>query len=447
MKELDVFLFITNICVVIICGALLPILPLLTRKSFLFGVKVPPEAQATDEAKALKRNYIVVTIVGGLIVLAASIWQYIAAPHYTILAVMFFPFALVAVQFLAYVPNHGKALELKAALGWNVAEISFADTKTSFTRGNLSAMPHFWYVISLIIVFASFVITLVKYPALPDLIPTHWDFNMEPDAWSPKTIGTVLIMPLLNIGVVALMWLTGALIEKAKLQIDHKEPAKSFAQHQKYRRLMGHGIGILTVALSVLFFILGLQTVFVGFALPLWLTWATVIAPSIAVGVISVRAGQGGALLKVNATEITAAANGDMVGNNAMSDDKYWAWGLFYHNPDDPACFIGNRFGGNIGFNYARLPVKIGVALGIALLVASYVWVMTLFQANFSELTAGEPSVTIGASYPLDGVLTLPDGTEKVPTVVLVHGSGPSDKDGSALVYGVHTRTLRLGLK
>ncbi|MDR1135973.1 MAG: DUF1648 domain-containing protein [Clostridiales Family XIII bacterium] len=381
MRELNAFLFITNICVVILCGALLPIIPLLTRKSFLFGVKVPPEVQNTDEAKALKRSYVTITIIGGVIILAASIWQYIAAPDYTIFALMFFPFALAAVQFSAFAPNHGKALKLKAALKWHVAEISFADTKTSFTRGNLSAMPHFWYVISLIIVFLSFVISLVRYPELPDMVPTHWDFNMQADAWLPKTIGAVLLMPLLNIGIVALMWLTGVLIEKAKLQIDHKEPAKSFAQHKKYRRLMGHGIGILTLAMVVLFLVLELQTVLIGFTVPFWLILAIVLVPTALICVMAVRAGQGGTLLKVNAAEMGAAANGDIVGNNAMNDDKYWAWGLFYHNSDDPACFVGNRFGGNIGFNYSRLPVKIGVALGLAALAASYVWTISLFRA------------------------------------------------------------------
>jgi uncharacterized membrane protein len=54
---------------------------------------------------------------------------------------------------------------------------------------------------------------------------------------------------------------------------------------------------------------------------------------------------------------------------------------LFYHNPDDPACFIGNRFGGNIGFNYARLPVKIGAVIGIAAFVAGYAWMVVLFRS------------------------------------------------------------------
>ena len=381
MSELNGFLFITNIVVVLLCSALFPVMPLLTRKSFLFGVKVPPEAQGSGEAKALKRNYITVCIAGGAAVLAASIWQYAAAPGYTMYAVLFFPFVLMAVQLAAFVPNHKKALELKSRLGWNVSELTYADTKSSFTRGNLSAMPHFWYVISLALVFATFVVALVRYPALPDPMPTHWDINMTPDGWTQKSLGAVLFMPIFNICTVAFMWLMGVLLERAKLQIDHNEPEKSFVQHKKYRRLMGHGLGVMAAGIAVMFAGLGLQTVFVGFILPFWLLMVLVIAPSTYLCVVAVKAGQGGVLLKVRDTEIHAGAGGDIAGNNAMSDDRFWAWGLFYHNPDDPACFVGDRFGTSLGFNYSRLPVKIGVTIGVAALVACYVWIIALIRS------------------------------------------------------------------
>ena len=57
------------------------------------------------------------------------------------------------------------------------------------------------------------------------------------------------------------------------------------------------------------------------------------------------------------------------------------------------------------------------------------------YTENPTELAEKETSITIGAEYPLDGVLAMPSGTQKVPAVVLVHGSGPSDKDESA--YGI----------
>ena len=40
-----------------------------------------------------------------------------------------------------------------------------------------------------------------------------------------------------------------------------------------------------------------------------------------------------------------------------------------------------------------------------------------------------ERELTFGAAPGLPGILTLPDGTARVPAVVLVHGSGPGDRD------------------
>jgi dienelactone hydrolase len=53
-------------------------------------------------------------------------------------------------------------------------------------------------------------------------------------------------------------------------------------------------------------------------------------------------------------------------------------------------------------------------------------------EAAAAPLPAGllEESVTVSAGdFPLPGTLTLPAGTARVPAVVLVHGSGPEDRD------------------
>jgi uncharacterized membrane protein len=384
MSELSLFLFITNICAILLCGVCLPLMPFLTRKSFLFGVKVPPEAQLTDEAKALKRRYILVTAVGGAAMLAACVCQYLMAPNLTALAVIYLPLVLMAIGLAVYVPNHRRALELKRLLGWRASEKVFADMKTSFTRGNLSAVPHIWYIVSLLIVFALFVAALAKYPSLPEQIPMHWDFGMQPDRWVDKSLGAALSTPLMALAVVAVLWVTGILIERAKLQIDFREPAKSFAQHKKYRRMMGHAFGILAIGIAAMFLLLGLQTLIVGFTVPIGLLLGMIVVSCVPICVVSLRAGQGGVLLKVGSSELPSAkadAGDDAIGSAGASDDGFWAWGLFYHNPNDPSYFVGNRFGVNIGFNYARLPVRIGVAAAGVMLVASYIWLTNLFAS------------------------------------------------------------------
>ena len=46
-----------------------------------------------------------------------------------------------------------------------------------------------------------------------------------------------------------------------------------------------------------------------------------------------------------------------------------------------------------------------------------------------------EVKVAIGNTYPLEGLLTLPEGEGPFPAVVLVHGSGSSDMDSK--IYAV----------
>lgn len=57
-----------------------------------------------------------------------------------------------------------------------------------------------------------------------------------------------------------------------------------------------------------------------------------------------------------------------------------------------------------------------------------------------------EQAITVGAEdWPLEGTLTLPVGDGPFPAVVIVHGSGPNDRDGSIVGNKVY-RDLALGL-
>jgi hypothetical protein len=76
-------------------------------------------------------------------------------------------------------------------------------------------------------------------------------------------------------------------IERAKLQIDHKEPAKSFAQHKKYRRLMGHSIGLLALGLVIALTALNMQSLCEDVTVPGWILVATLLAPTVTVSGIA----------------------------------------------------------------------------------------------------------------------------------------------------------------
>jgi uncharacterized membrane protein len=291
---------------------------------------------------------------------------------------MYFPFLFAALQMGAYIPNWKKAVKLKEEQGWNVPALVFADTKSSHSRGNLREIPWVWYIVSVLLIFASVVAALIAYPGLPDKIPTHFDINMQPDAWADKSIPAVMAMPLLNLGTAFVLWLTGLMFVRAKLQIDQNNPGLSFTQHRLYRRRVGHGMGIMTAGISAMMAFIGLMIIFPELYVPFWIIILLPLAAVVPLIFNIVRSGQGGCRIKVKeiATEAAETRNGISNSNGGFcrGDDKYWALGMFYHNPEDPAYIVEDRFGNNLGFNYSRLPVKIGIVLLALGIVALYAW-------------------------------------------------------------------------
>jgi uncharacterized membrane protein len=379
MSELNLFCFIVNLFIAVLMGALMPIIPLLTRKSYLFGVKIPLEEHSCPEALKLKKSYINACLAGSAAVLALIIAQYIAMPDLTLLGALYYPFLFAAVQFAAFIPNWKRALKLKENQGWKVSESAFAETKSSHSRGNLSELPWAWYILSLIIIIASIIIGFVQYPDLPDLIPTHFDINMEPDAWTEKSIWAVMMMPLINLALLATMWFTGIMIVKAKLQIDPQKPELSFTQHKIYRRRMGHSIGFLALGMVVMLMIAGFMSIFPEFKISFGLLMGIILVTMIPIIAVPIISGQGGGKIKIEAVTEKSAGNISAYDNaHLRGNDKHWKLGMFYYNPDDPAHIVEDRFGINFGFNYARLAVKIAVVLGVLALIATYVWITVL---------------------------------------------------------------------
>jgi len=386
MKDINLICFVTSLCVALLCSILLPILPILTRKSYLFGVKIPPEEQNCPEAKRLKKRYVTICLVGGAAVFALIIIQYVTFPDMSLIAAMYFPLFFVVVQFAAFIPNWKRAVELKESHGWKVSSSSFAETKSSHSRGDLSEVPWGWYVSSFMLIFASIVVALIKYPGLPDQIPTHFDANMQPDAWSDKSLLTVITMPLINLATAFLMFLLGTMFVKAKLQIDPQNPSLSFAQHRIYRKRMGHSIGFLTLGLTIGLALIGLKSIWPDLSIPFWLIIALLFIPPMCLIFVSILSGQGGCRIKppiiakespMNTSDMSTLDN-----TFGRGDDRFWVLGMFYHNPDDPAYIVEDRFGSNLGFNYSRLTVKIGAGLLLLLLLAVYLWITALICSS-----------------------------------------------------------------
>jgi uncharacterized membrane protein len=380
MKELNLFCFVINLTVTVIIGVLLPIIPKLTRKAYLFGVKVPDEAQDLPEVLRMKKRYQIISILGAAVLLAMNIAQFIAAPDMTLIASMYFPLLFVLIYMCAYVPNWKEAVRLKEMKEWKVSNTAYAETVSSHSRGSLSALPWGWYAVTFVLIFIFTTAALTEYPNMPEIIPTHYNINYEPDAWNDKSYGFILLFPIISFISSAFVFLAGVIFEKSKLQIDPKNPALSFAQHRMYRRRMGHCLGFLSLSVSAVFLLNGIPSIWMGLSGPVW-TWIPFlpgIIPLTVLCVVSVRAGQGGCKLKPKSNDTGGFnENNQQFVRAGRGDDKYWALGMFYHNPDDPAHIVEDRFGSSLGFNYSRPIVKTVTALVFITVIIGYVWVTT----------------------------------------------------------------------
>jgi uncharacterized membrane protein len=306
-------------------------------------------------------------------------------PDLTLLATIYFPLLIILVYLFAFIPSWKKAVHLKEERGWIVSDIKFAETKSSQSRGSLSTMPWGWYIASLIILIATIAITIMRYHELPEMIASHLGWNLQPTTYVQKTWLDVMLMPIVNASTLLIMFLVGISIEKTKLQIDPQNPRLSFAQHRIYRKRYGNAIGILTLCLVISMAGLGLALMFpvsppMGMIL-LIVFLALICIPTALIIVVAVTTGQGGVKIKVDIDDedddIEAVAAKKKDGCD-RGDDRLWKLGMFYYNPDDSAYLVEDRFGTNLGFNFAKPPCMIGAILLAAGLILMYAWITVI---------------------------------------------------------------------
>ena len=385
------FLFLMSEIITLLTGALLTVIPSINRKGLLFGVRVPEDAQSDEESVRIRRIYYAGMTFFTVLDLAAGAYLYFMQPAAALLLSLYQPTVLLAGQILFYLPLRKKVLALKAQRGWKVHFAGFSETTCSRERGRLQNLPWGWYAGSFLLCVLAAAFGLYVYPSLPDTLIQHWDINMKPDAWSHKSIASILVLPLLAFGLILLMLGSNILIYFTKLQVSSENPVLSFAQHRQYRRLVGHMLGFITLIMTLMF--LAIMPMTLNLFVPTVVQMMTgllvltvlMIAPAI---LLAVKAGQGGSKLKPVLTDREAEEAKSVSGFAGpvridRSDDSFWKLGLFYYNKEDPSLLVEDRFGNNGGLNYAR-PAGMAVAALILLFTLSvYIFSTMLFAGLF----------------------------------------------------------------
>jgi len=349
---------------------LIAINPYITRKTVFFGVCIPEDAHSNAEIAAIKKSYRNKTLLfGGLISIVSFLPSIFIQSE---AAYSFLPasiFLLVAMMYIFYFKCHNQVKILKSRMNWIDENSQVVIVDTTFRNKKFIASP-LWFISYLFLITITIILTYLLYDTIPEKIPTGWNFNGEVKGWMQKSYKTLLWAPIVQSFIMIIMVFSYWMIGKAKQIIDPADPGKSSDQNRSFRYIWS--IYIITTGFVLIAMIGFIQLSIFGLiknklviiALP------QVVVLGIVIGsiILSLITGQGGSRLFRNKASV-----GSDYGNkiSRRDDDKYWKFGLFYFNSEDPSFIVEKRFGIGWTNNWAR-PISWILTIGLLVLVIGF---------------------------------------------------------------------------
>lgn len=288
---------------------LLHTLPVLPRRSRLFGVDVPPEIRYGREGSRLLRRY-QLWLLPFTLGAAVLIVFWTARPLLVVAGVAAACFAAIAL--LSRCQAAAKRFALPSP--------SIREASLSADTGGL-ARRLLWFAPPLLLLAATALYLHANWNHIPEAFPVHFDLNGNPNGWSHRTIPGVF--GVLLIGALTIVFITALYIVM-----------DLGSRHTTRRSVMLTALAAPCYLIAVLMSLAGLLPVIHS---PAWVLLALILGFFITY-----------VLLMARALSRPSGRPGE------VTPDRCWH-GTFYYNPDDPALFVEARMGG-FGYtaNFAR---------------------------------------------------------------------------------------------
>jgi len=334
---------------VLLVGGLLLIFPLITRKGLMFGVYVGEEFAEGNAARRIARRWylgcltlIVVSLAVGL---GISLAGKPVAGNLTATAILL----LSGLGLYLHIYYTTRAAAPPAAA--HQAESAVAPLEIGEPKG--ATLAKLTLGICLLASLATVFYSMVSYEAMPDRVPSHFGLSGEADAWSDKSVVSVMLAPTLNLVLCPFLALLALLTARAKRSVRGGRGGRSVEAQNAFRgatsRLIS-GTALITCALMTY---LSVQSIRIGLGeIPslgpgiLWFMVAMILFTLGGLIWIMTRYGQGGALAEEGSVEAPLT--------NGIADNSNWVWGVFYVNKDDPSIMVEKRFGFGYTINFGN---------------------------------------------------------------------------------------------
>lgn len=329
-------------------GALMLLMPALSRGTTFFAVTVPADFASSQTGRAVRRRYAALTVISTLLALAAitPFYWVFSGDIAEVLAYGVAPLALVTGSFVAFI--HCRSIVMQ--FSQNVS----STRQVSLRRDSLADIvpgPFWLHLVPYLLLAAAAGWLALNWGSIPD--PAFVPSDLPEGRAAPRDALTVFGLPILMAATLALCHAVmpmGLLI----------------------RRLPGHRRrlrSINTFLLGVIW-VVAIVGAYDSLAVLYGRRWIN--GP---VGLlVNIGAPLAVLLLPVWMLLTGRFARAGEPQQGDRSPDRAWKLGLFYFNPDDPTLFVEKRFGVGYTVNFARPGAWLFIGVILAGSAALVVW-------------------------------------------------------------------------
>lgn len=383
---------------VIAITIVLAYVPQISQPKTPLGARVPADKLTHPTVRSAISRYKLYVIISGLLSAIATAAFSTSMPIISALSTLI----VTAVSIGAYISQRKRIIEVKKSENWfqgaefavsgrvsgsisrqkagdstNIAASHNKGSALSLPDEKLAAIdalpqPQFPWIYILLSVFSlvvSVLIVATNWDSIPQVFATHWGPNMQPDAWSEKSIGSVFFGSFISLAIVIFMAGISAVIVKAQVHNRTDRSMRGQLRTQVMLAATTTGLGVTTLALSIGFALLQVTSVLPEYQHLMGWTFALMMVGalgSVIAMLIILASNQG------KADDILRGVTFGDEAKESPDNDDFYKFGMFYYNPDDPAVLVEKRFGAGVDFNYAHWQGKVFMAVIIAILIGSF---------------------------------------------------------------------------
>jgi uncharacterized membrane protein len=235
---------------------------------------------------------------------------------------------------------------------------------------NLRDFLNPWVEITAFLLIVIPVIMLIsKFDSLPEKFPVHWNFRGKVDSYSDKSVGGIFSPTFISVGIYLSILLISRFIVKSKISLPD-------ACSMEYARLKFQQITVFVRIMDMVK--LGVMITFSFISMiPILITKfseETVFEAAMFINIIVIAMIITAVIIllikNININKQLRDISGTV--NIGYRDEaKFWKWGIFYINPNDPAVWVERRdgLGYTINLGHAQGLLVLALLLGIPLAI------------------------------------------------------------------------------